>query len=63
MKKRKHRLDEVMYRLQPAFYLQERPVRSIILTTMQRENVLGYTAEVDTNFLKNHKDEGYQILR
>lgn len=50
-------LNESMYRFTPAFYLQERSVRSYPYDAAA--NVLGYTAEVDTNFLKRHKDEGY----
>ena len=50
-------LNEVMYKFTPAFYLQERSVRSYPYDAAA--NVLGYTAEVDTNFLKKHKDEGY----
>ena len=50
-------LNEVMYKFAPAFYLQERSVRSYPYDAAA--NVMGYTAEVDTNFLKKHKDEGY----
>ena len=50
-------LNEVMYKFTPAFYLQERSVRSYPYDAAA--NVLGYTAEVDTNYLKKHKDEGY----
>ncbi|MBC7424641.1 MAG: penicillin-binding protein 2, partial [Ferruginibacter sp.] len=50
-------LNEVMYKFTPAFYLQERSVRSYPYDAAA--NVLGYTAEVDTNFLKEHKDVGY----
>ena len=50
-------LNEVMYKFAPAFYLQERSVRSYPYDAAA--NVLGYTAEIDTNFLKKHKDEGY----
>ncbi|MEJ7609708.1 MAG: penicillin-binding transpeptidase domain-containing protein [Ferruginibacter sp.] len=50
-------LNESMYRFAPAFYLQERSVRSFPYAAAA--NVLGYTSEVDTNFLKNHPDEGY----
>ncbi len=53
----KARLDEEMYRFVPAFYLQERSVRHY--PDDVAANVMGYTAEVDTNFLKKHKDEGY----
>ena len=55
----KARLDEAMYRFEPAFYLQERPVRSYPYEAAG--NVLGYLSEVDTSFLKNHTEEGYQI--
>jgi penicillin-binding protein 2 len=50
-------LNESMYKFSPAFYLQERSVRSFPFNAAA--NVLGYTAEVDTNFLKKHPDEGY----
>ncbi len=52
-------LNEAMYKFAPGFYLQERPVRSYPFDA--GGNILGYLAEVDTNFLKRHKDEGYQI--
>lgn len=50
-------LNESMYRFAPGFYLQERSVRSYPYNAAA--NVLGYTAEVDTHFLKKHPDEGY----
>ncbi len=50
-------LNESMYLFTPGFYLQERSVRSYPFNAAA--NVLGYTAEVDTNFLKKHKNEGY----
>ena len=50
-------LNESMYLFAPAFYLQERSVRSYPYDAAA--NVLGYTAEVDTNFLKRHANEGY----
>lgn len=52
-------LNESMYKFAPGFYLQERPVRSYPYDA--GGNILGYLAEVDTNFLKKHKDEGYQM--
>jgi penicillin-binding protein 2 len=52
-------LNESMYKFAPGFYLQERPVRSYPFDA--GGNILGYLAEVDTNFLRNHKDEGYQV--
>lgn len=51
------KLNESLYRFVPAFYLQERSVRSYPYDAAA--NVLGYTAEVDSNFLKKHRDEGY----
>ncbi|MBS1496882.1 MAG: penicillin-binding protein 2 [Bacteroidetes bacterium] len=50
-------LNESMYRFAPAFYLQERSVRSYPYEAAA--NVLGYTAEVDANYLKKHEQEGY----
>ncbi len=50
-------LNESMYLFTPGFYLQERSVRSYPYDAAA--NVLGYTAEVDTNFLKKHLNEGY----
>ncbi|MFT3681815.1 MAG: penicillin-binding transpeptidase domain-containing protein [Ferruginibacter sp.] len=52
-------LNESMYKFAPGFYLQERPVRSYPYDA--GGNILGYLSEVDTNFLKNHAEEGYQI--
>lgn len=52
-------LNEALYKFAPGFYLQERPVRSYPFDA--GGNILGYLSEVDTNFLKKHKDEGYQI--
>jgi penicillin-binding protein 2 len=50
-------LSESMYMYAPAFFLQERSMRTYPFDAAA--NVLGYTAEIDTNFLKRHKDEGY----
>ncbi len=50
-------LNESMFKFSPAFYLQERSIRSYPYSAAA--NVFGYTAEVDTNFLKKHPDEGY----
>lgn len=52
-------LNEAMYKFAPAFYLQERPVRSYPVDA--GGNILGYLSEVDNNFLKRHEGEGYQI--
>lgn len=51
------RLNESMYKFAPGFYLQERSVRSFPYDAAA--NILGYTAEVDTNFLKAHALDGY----
>lgn len=53
------KLNENMYRFAPGYYLQERPVRDYPYDA--GGNILGYLSEVDTNFLKYHKDEGYLI--
>jgi penicillin-binding protein 2 len=50
-------LSESMYLFAPAFFLQERSTRSYPVNAAA--NVLGYISEVDTNFLKKHKEEGY----
>ncbi len=51
------RLNEIIFRITPGFFLQERSIRSYPYDAAA--NVLGYTAEVDTNFLKKHTGEGY----
>ena len=53
------RLNESMYKFVPAFYLQERPVRDYPYDAAG--NILGYLSEVDSNFLKRHDSEGYQM--
>jgi penicillin-binding protein 2 len=50
-------LNESMYRFSPGFFLQERSTRKYPFNAAA--NVLGYIAEVDTNFLKKHPNEGY----
>jgi penicillin-binding protein 2 len=52
-------LNEAMYKFAPGFYLQERPIRSYPFDA--GGNLLGYLSEVDTNFLKKHDGEGYQM--
>lgn len=56
-KEKMAKLNESMFKFTPAFYLQDRSVRTFPYNAAA--NVLGYTAEVDTNFLKKHPDEGY----
>ena len=52
------RLSENMYKF-PGFALSERSVRSYPYNTAAQ--LLGYIAEVDTTFLRKHKDEGYEM--
>lgn len=52
------RLSENMYRF-PGFMLTERSVRSYPYNAAA--HVMGYIAEVDTGFLRRHKDEGYEM--
>lgn len=51
------RLNENMYKF-PGFVLSERSARTYPYGVAA--NVLGYIAEVDSNFLHKHKDEGYE---
>ncbi|MEQ1552572.1 MAG: penicillin-binding transpeptidase domain-containing protein [Ferruginibacter sp.] len=50
-------LNESMYLFAPAFFMQERSMRTYPYDAAA--NVLGYTSEVDTSFIRKHKDEGY----
>jgi penicillin-binding protein 2 len=50
-------LNEVLYKSEQAFFLQEHPMRTYPYDAAA--NVLGYTSEVDSNFLKRHVGEGY----
>lgn len=52
------RIQENMWRFANGFYIQERPIRNYSYGAAA--NILGYLGEVDSNFLKKHKDEGYQ---
>lgn len=52
------RLNEDMYKF-PGFVLQDRPVRSYPFHAAA--HVLGYIGEVDTQFLRKHKEEGYEM--
>lgn len=52
------RLNENMYKF-PGFVLLERPIRAYPYDAAA--NILGYLGEVDTNFLKKHKEEGYEM--
>ncbi|MCO6497465.1 MAG: penicillin-binding protein 2 [Chitinophagaceae bacterium] len=52
------RVNESMYKWEPAFYLQERPVRDYPYNA--GGNILGYLSEVSPAFLKAHEGEGYQ---
>ncbi len=51
-------LTENLYRF-PGFSLSERSIRSYPYNTAA--HVLGYVAEVDVKFLKNHGEEGYEM--
>jgi penicillin-binding protein 2 len=53
------KLNENLYKFQPGFFLQERQVR--LYPFGAAANILGYLGEVDTNFLKKHLNEGYQM--
>ena len=44
------KLQENIYRFEPGFYLQDRPIRSYPYKVA--EHVLGYIGEVDSNILK-----------
>ncbi len=52
------KLNENIYRF-PGFVLTERPVR--VYPFHAAANVLGYLGEVDTNYLKRHSTEGYEM--
>lgn len=52
------RIQENMWRFSNGFFIQERPIRKYKYDA--GAHILGYLGEVDTNFLKKHKDEGYQ---
>ena len=51
------KLTENMYKLSPAYYLQERSVRDYPYDAAG--NILGYLSEVDSTILKNPKYTGY----
>jgi penicillin-binding protein 2 len=51
-------LNENLYRF-PGFTLSERSIRNYPYNTAA--HVLGYVAEVDVNFLKEHESEGYEM--
>jgi penicillin-binding protein 2 len=52
------RIQENLWRFSNGFYIQERPIR--LYTFNAAANILGYISEVDTNYLKKHKEDGYQ---
>lgn len=52
------RISESLYKFQPAFYLQERPVRTYPYHVAG--SLLGYVGEVDSNFIRRHTDQGYE---
>lgn len=52
------KLNENMYKF-PGFILSDRPVRDYPYGAAA--NILGYLGEVDTSFLRRHKEEGYEM--
>lgn len=52
------RLNENMYKF-PGYVLVERPVR--VYPYNAAGNVLGYIGEVDTGFLRKHREDGYEM--
>ena len=52
------RIQENIYRFDPAFFLQERPIRTYPYEAAS--HVLGYLGEVDSNILRKNKDN-YQL--
>ncbi|MBS1626557.1 MAG: penicillin-binding protein 2 [Bacteroidetes bacterium] len=52
------KLNENMYKF-PGFILNERKARTYPYNI--GANILGYIGEVDTTFLRKHKDEGYEM--
>ncbi|HSU28535.1 MAG TPA: penicillin-binding transpeptidase domain-containing protein [Chitinophagaceae bacterium] len=53
------RLQENLWKFQNAFFIQDRPVRSYPFNCAA--NIVGYIGEVDSSYLRRHKDDGYQI--
>jgi len=51
------KLNEIMYKLAPGYFLQERSVRDYPYEA--GGNIFGYLGEVDSNILKNPAYEGY----
>lgn len=51
------RIQENLWRFHDGFYIQERPVRTYPI--IAGANIFGYTAEVDSGYLKRHADEDY----
>jgi penicillin-binding protein 2 len=52
------KVNENLYKF-PGFVLQERSIRTYPYDAAG--NILGYIQEVDTGFLRRHKDEGYEM--
>ncbi|MGH2564377.1 MAG: penicillin-binding protein 2, partial [Ginsengibacter sp.] len=52
------RMQENMWRFSSGFFIQERPIRNYPYNAAA--NILGYLGEVDSSFLRRHKEEGYQ---
>ena len=52
------RIQENLWRFSSGFYIQERPIRYYPFNS--GANFVGYIGEVDSNYLRRHKDEGYE---
>ncbi len=52
------RIQENLWKFN-GFYIQDRPIRSYPFQA--GANIFGYISEVDSNFLKSHSEEGYQM--
>jgi penicillin-binding protein 2 len=52
------RIQENLWRFQNGFYVQERPIRSYPYNC--GANIFGYIGEVDSAYIKNHSEGGYQ---
>jgi penicillin-binding protein 2 len=52
------RISESLFKFQPAFSLQERPVRTYPYHAAAA--LLGYVGEVDSTYMHRHAEEGYQ---
>ncbi len=56
---KKAKINEILYRFEPGFYLQARSIRDYPYDVAG--NILGYLSEVDSSTLKNPKYVGYNM--